>query len=139
MKKALAAVIALACAGVLLAKDQPAQQAPAAAKPAAAPAKPASAQAKAAEDQDDSGVFIDSAKYEPEEADPGAEVSYAAVGVPGGIPASYGQCRGVLNDGGRSLLVFESLDDGTISLVQVTFGKTGVGWKLAGRIPRSGE
>ncbi|MDA8244670.1 MAG: hypothetical protein M0025_11200 [Elusimicrobia bacterium] len=133
MKKALAAVLALACAGVLLAKDQPAQPAPAAAKAAAAPAK-------ATDDQEDSGVLIDSTKYDAEDSDAGAETqAYGATGVPGGIPTSYGQCRGVMNEGGRSLLVFESLDDGTISLVQVTFGKAGAGWKLAGRIPRSGE
>lgn len=133
MKKALAAVLALACAGALLAKDQPAQPAPAAAKAAAA-------QVKATDEQEDSGVLIDSTKYDAEDSDAGAETpAYSGTGVPGGIPTSYGQCRGVMNEGGRSLLVFESLDDGTISLVQVTFGKTGVGWKLAGRIPRSGE
>ncbi|MDA8131051.1 MAG: hypothetical protein M0011_06055 [Elusimicrobia bacterium] len=135
MKKALAAVLALACAGVLLAKDQPAQQAPAAAQ-----AKPAAAQTKAADEQEDSGVLIDSTKYDAEDSDVGTETpAYVGAGVPGGIPSSYGQCRGVMTEGGRSLLVFESLDDGAISLVQVTFGKTGVSWKLAGRIPRSGE
>jgi hypothetical protein len=59
--------------------------------------------------------------------------------VPGGIPASYGQCKGVMNDGGRTLLVFESADDGAISFVQVTLGKAGAAWKLVDRIYRSAE
>jgi hypothetical protein len=112
---------------------------PAAAAPAPAkktePAKPAP---KPVEDQEESMVMIDDK----------ADADYSRVSsadadeqpaVPGGIPASYGQCKGVMNDGGRTLLVFESADDGAISFVQVTLGKTGAAWKLTDRIYRSAE
>ena len=42
-----------------------------------------------------------------------------------------------MNDGGRTLLVLESPDDGTITFVQVIAGKAGVSWKLVDRVPRS--
>ena len=54
------------------------------------------------------------------------------------MPASYGQLKGTLSDGGRSLLVFES-DDGTISFVQIFTGKNAVSWKLVSRIYRSAD
>ena len=60
------------------------------------------------------------------------------IAVPGGIPASYGQLKGAINDSGRSLLTFES-DDGTISFVQIFVGKSAVSWKLISRIYRSAD
>lgn len=58
--------------------------------------------------------------------------------VPGGMPASYGQLKGALNDGGRSLLIFEN-EGGVISFVQIFAGKSAVTWKLVSRIFRSGD
>ena len=81
-------------------------------------------------DEDYSGRFADNesaAAAEPEER-----------AVPGGMPASYGQLKGTLNDGGRSLLVFEN-EDGTISFVQIFAGKNAVSWKLVSRIYRSAD
>ncbi len=99
------------------------------------------AAAKADSDADESVVMIDS-KADIEDtgrfsAASGREQDEPAVS--GGIPASYGQCKGVVNDGGRSLLVFESAEDGTISFVQVAAGKSKVAWKLVDRIPRSAD
>lgn len=128
---------------------RPAAQAKPAAQPAkaAAPApakkaaKPEAAAAKVEADGEESMVMIDS-KTEPEDtgrfaADygQGQEDADAA----GGIPSSYGQCKGVVNDGGRNLLVFESPDDGTLSFVQVTAGKGKFSWKLVDRIRRSAD
>ena len=59
--------------------------------------------------------------------------------VPGGLPSSYGQCKGVMNEGGRTILIFESLDDGAIYFVQVNVGKNSVSWKLVDRILRSAD
>jgi hypothetical protein len=108
-----------------------------------APAKKAVKQepVKPAEEPEESVVMIDS-KAEPEETGRFSAAGYAAdqdeaPAVPGGMPASYGQLKGVMNDGGRSLLVLESPDDGAITFVQVTAGKAGVSWKLVDRIPRS--
>lgn len=126
------------------ARPAPAKEA-AAAAPAAqsAPAKKAVKQepAKPAEEPEESVVMIDS-KAEPEETGRFSAAGYApdqdeAPAVPGGMPSSYGQLKGVMNDGGRSLLVLESPDDGAITFVQVTAGKAGVSWKLVDRIPRS--
>jgi hypothetical protein len=58
--------------------------------------------------------------------------------VPGGIPASYGQLKGTLNDGGRSLLVFEN-EDGVISLVQIFAKNNAAGWHLVSRVYRSAD
>ena len=113
-----------------------------AAAPAAAPAAKAKPDAKADQEGEESVVMIDS------KADIDETGRFSAAGgdqdeqqpaVPGGLPASYGQLKGVLNEGGRSLLVFESPDDGAITFVQVTVGRTGVAWKLVDRIPRSGD
>ncbi len=110
----------------------------------AAPAKRAPA-AKAArpqaEEPEEAMVMIDS-KTEPEETGRFAAAAFDqdadnAPAVPGGLPSSYGQLKGVMNDGGRTLLVLESPDDGAITFVQVTAGKTAVSWKLLDRIPRS--
>jgi hypothetical protein len=93
------------------------------------------------QDYGDSGVMID-AKSDSDDtgnysASPVDEQDEAA--APGGIPASYGQCKGVVNEAGRTLLVFESSDDGTITFVQVTAGRSSVSWKLVDRITRSAD
>lgn len=130
------------------AKPEPAKPAgkPAAAQPAAkaGPAAKAArpAQAKpAAEEPEEAMVMIDS-KSEPEETGRFSAAAFSqepddAPAVPGGLPSSYGQLKGVMNDGGRTLLVLESPDDGAITFVQVTAGKSSVSWKLLDRIPRS--
>jgi hypothetical protein len=136
------------------AADKTAAQAPAKAVPAAktapAPApvkkapRPDAAKAEAARqaeaDAEESVVMIDS-KADGDETGR-FSAAYAAAdqeepAVPGGLPSSYGQLKGVMNEAGRSLLVFESPDDGSITFVQATPGKSGVAWKLIGRIPRS--
>ncbi|OGS12868.1 MAG: hypothetical protein A2234_06625 [Elusimicrobia bacterium RIFOXYA2_FULL_58_8] len=81
-------------------------------------------------DPDDAGRFV------PQSEDSAGE---READVPGGMPASYGQCKGVLNEGGRSILVFESSEDGAIYFVQLTVGKSGVSWKLLSRISRSAD
>ncbi len=135
MKEIAIVVIVLAFAGVLLAKGPDAAQAPA----------PSSASAKVQDDSDEAGVMIDSkgdagdASGDQDYSAPnGAEVYAEPSGV-GGLPSSYGQCKGVVNEGGRSVLVLESPEDGALSFVQVTVGKSDVSWKLIGRIPRSSD
>lgn len=157
MKKTLAAVLLFACAGALLAQGPadkakpapaPAKQ-PAAAAPAAAPApgaqpapaaekKPAPAAkqpAKQAEEPEESIVMIDD-KAEPE----GKAAAPAEESAPdrNGIPESYGPCKGVATDAGRTILIFENPDSGEISFVHVVFGKTGVTWRLLDTIRRQG-
>jgi len=93
------------------------------------------------QDADESVVMIDS-KPDPDDAgrfsaSQSGEQDEAA--VPGGIPSSYGQCKGVATEEGRTMLVFESADDGTITFVQVTAGKNRVSWRLVDRIPRSAD
>jgi hypothetical protein len=155
MKKFLTAVLVLACAGALSAQAPADKKAPekkpaaaAPAKPSTAPvaapakpepAKPAPKAARPAEEPEESVVMIDD-KAEPAEGGRfAAEAAEPAEPVvPGGLPASYGQCKGVLNDAGRSILVFESPDDGEITFVQLTFGKAGVSWKRLDSIRRTG-
>ena len=122
------------------AQAKPAVQAPKPAAPAPAKKAPVPAAAKAEPEGEESVVMIDS-KAEIEDnsrftADNGQQEEAEGAG---GIPSSYGQCRGTLNDGGRSLLVFESAEDGTISLVQIVAGKGRVTWKLVDRIRRSND
>jgi hypothetical protein len=117
-----------------------------AAAPAAAPAatdnkppKTRAQPARQAEAEDEGTVLIDS-KGETEDAGryaPGSEQAQAD--VPGGIPSSYGQCKGVINDAGRSVLVFENSEDGAVVFVQIFFGKGGVSWKLVDKIGRSAD
>lgn len=157
MKTVLSLAFLLASAAALSAqapaeKARPAekkQAQPAAAQPAAAPAaaaapageaKPAKqpkASQKQSDPEDDGTVLIDSRG----DADDGARYEPASEAaqpeVPGGLPSSYGQCRGVINDAGRSVLVFENPEDGVISFVQVFFVKSGVSWKLVDRVGRS--
>lgn len=102
-------------------------------------------QAKAAaarqeQEAEESVVMIDSKGDGGETESPsayGAEQEERA--VPGGLPSSYGQCKGVIADAGRNILIFESPDDGAVSFVQVTVGKANVSWKLVDRIPRSAD
>ena len=81
-------------------------------------------------DEDSSGSFSDNDTAAPEERE--------APSARGGLPASYGQLKGTLNDGGRNLLVFEN-EDGVISFVQIFAGKNSVAWKLMSRIYRSAD
>lgn len=144
-------ILLLAVCGALVSAQVPAEKKPAAVvkkttvvETAAAPKAAKPAPAKPAEDAEESVVMIDSrADAEPEE---GGRYSTGAFGgeqeepaVPGGLPSSYGQCRGVLTEAGRSVLVFENPDDGAISLVQLVLGKGKASWKLLDRIPRSAD
>jgi len=81
-------------------------------------------------DEDSTGSFSDNESAAPEERE--------APSVRGGLPSSYGQLKGTLNDGGRNLLVFEN-EDGVISFVQIFAGKNAVTWKLVSRIYRSAD
>ena len=163
MNKSLIAVLLLVCGGALCAQVPADRTKAAAAKktgavtaaaPAAQPEQPAAQPKKAVkaelakaaapkpseQDAEESVVMIDS-KAEAE--DEGAAVSYNAEqderAVPGGLPSSFGQCKGVVNDAGRTVLIFESPDDGSVYFVQVTLGRANVSWKLIDRIPRSAD
>jgi len=104
----------------------------------AAPAKAAAAK-EADQDAEESVVMIDSKSDAEDNGSFNAGEDREDVAVPGGLPSSYGQCKGVMNEGGRTLLVFESPEDGAVSFVQVTVGKAGVSWKLVDRIARSAD
>jgi hypothetical protein len=101
------------------------------------PAQKKSAEAYQAEEE--GSVMID-AKAEEDvrsrasDNEPEAEEAKVA----GGIPVSYGQLKGTLNEGGKGFLVFEN-EDGVISLVQIITGKDTVSWKLVSKIPRSAD
>ena len=157
MKRSLIAVLLLVCAGALYAKEpsKKIKAEVAALQTAAAAAVKADAvqakkdakaeQVKAAaarqeQDAEESVVMIDS---KGEDTDSVQANDYRAEqeerAVPGGLPSSYGQCKGVMVDAGRNLLVFENLEDGTISFVQVIMGKGSVSWRLVSRIPRSAD
>jgi len=56
----------------------------------------------------------------------------------GVIPASYGQLKGTLADGGANILVFEN-EDGVISFVQVLVGKKSVTCRLIDKVLRSAD
>lgn len=130
MRKFLIAALAAACAGVFIAQA-PAQSG----KPA--PEKKAAAAPKPVEDQEESVVLIDS-RTEPEDVRTPSAYAEDRPSA-GGLPASYGQCRGVISEAGRSVLVFESPDDGSLAFVQVVLGKTGVTWKLLDRVYRNAD
>jgi hypothetical protein len=152
MNKTLIAALLLVCAGPLCAKEPSKKiKAEMAALTASATQQIAldavqarkAEQAKAAaakqeQDAEESVVMIDSKADEPE-----SPSAYGMEGedrmVPGGLPSSYGQCKGVISDAGRNIMIFESLDDGSLSFVQVTAGKANVSWKLIDRIPRSAD
>jgi len=114
---------------------KPGPAAPAAEKKAAKPA----ADKQADQDNEESVVMIDSKGDAEDNGSFSASEEREDRTVPGGLPTSYGQCKGTINEGGRSLLVLESAEDGTLSFVQVTIGKAGVTWKLVDRIPRSAD
>lgn len=159
MKHTFAVALLFACAVALAAqapaeKPKPApEKKPAAAAPAAAPApapapqpeqpaarKPAPAKAapKPAEEPEESMVMIDD-RAEPEGRQPGAAEGGERPAGALGLPNSYGQCKGTLTEGGRSILVFENPEDGELTFVQVTFGKTGVAWRFVDAIKRYGS
>lgn len=139
------AVVAVLAAGAFAVAQEPKPAAPdaaAAKQPEAAKKAKPPVKKQPQEEEEEGGVMIDS-RAEGEEAGRFAAQPDAAEAdrpeVPGGLPSSYGQCKGVINDGGRNLLVFESIDDGTIYFVQVVFGKNGATWKPAGSLPRSAD
>ncbi len=156
MNKTFIAALLLVCGGTLFAQE-PADKKAAAEKktvtaqapaPAAQPKKALKAElkpaaAKAEEQEPEESVVLIDSKGEPEGEDAALPAAYGAEQeerlVPGGLPSSYGQCKGVLSEAGRNLLIFESPDDGAISFVQVTVGKANVSWKLVDRIPRSAD
>jgi hypothetical protein len=115
---------------------QPAARVKKAAKSAAARPAP---DRQADQENEDSVVMIDSKSDAEDNGSFSAGEGREDRAVPGGIPSSFGQCKGTLTEGGRSLLVFESADDGALSFVQVIVGKAGVSWKLVDRIPRSAD
>ncbi len=159
MKQFAMAVIVAVCAGALYAQapadkknaapekkasaaaeKKDAKAAPANPVPAAKPApKPAARQAEEAEE---AMVMIDD---RPDAAEGGRPATGAfsaeqdEPAVPGGLPAAYGQLRGVLTDAGRQILVFENPDDGEITFVQLSFGRTGVSWRRLDSIRRYGS
>lgn len=156
MKNTFAAVLLFACAGALAAqapaeKPKPAPEKKTAAAPAAQPAapqpeqaapkKPAPAKAapKPVEEPEEAMVMIDT-KAEPEGRQPGAAEGGERPAGSLGLPNSYGQCKGTLTEGGRSILVFENPEDGELTFVQVLFPKTGgVAWRLVDSIKRYGS
>lgn len=54
----------------------------------------------------------------------------------GQIPFYYGSIKGVLNDGGKNILVFED-ENGVITFVQIYFGKNTVKWTVLARMKRN--
>ncbi len=110
------------------------QQKPAPAAKSESAAKPVKAE------EEDGAVMIDGPEYsappaqalreEPAEADQSRD--------PNALPASLGDVKGAFTDAGRNILVLQG-DDGAVNFVQVTFGRTGVSWKLAGSLYRSRE
>ena len=127
---------------LLAAAPAPQQEQPAAQPKKAVKAEPSkTAAAKPSEqDAEESVVMIDSRA---EAEDEGFSAAYGGDQeerpVPGGLPSTFGQCKGTLTDAGRSILVFENPDDGAVSFVQITVGKANVSWKLIDRIPRSAD
>lgn len=160
MKNILIAAVMAACAGTLFAqapaeKAKPAaEKKPAAAAPAAEPApaaqpapakkpaQPAAAKpaARPQEEPEEAMVMIDT-RTEPEDVRGGAAAAAGAgeTPAPKGLPSSFGQCKGVISEGGRNILVFENPDDGELTFVQVTFGKGGVSWRYVDALRRFGS
>ena len=96
---------------------------------------------KAAEqDSEEAGVLIDSKSDTESEAQSSAYVAEIGhqedAAFASSIPASYGPMKGVLNEQGRNILVFEN-EDGILSFVQISVGKNSVSWKLLARVGRS--
>ncbi len=141
MNKSLIAVTLLLYGVALWAQGPAANgKAAAAAQQAAPAAQPKKAVKAQDQDSEEAVVMIDSkADQDDEDAADNYGAEPRKPEVPGGLPVSYGQCKGVINEPGRSVLVFESPDDGEIYFVQVTVGKTKVSWKLIDSIRRSGS
>jgi hypothetical protein len=118
MKKIFIAAAAALCAGALFAQVS-------------------AEKGKAVEEPEESVVMIDSRTDAEDMRTTAANAEDRA--LPAGLPSSYGQCRGVITEGGRSVLVFESPEDGSMAFVQVTLGKANVSWKLLDRIYRSAD
>lgn len=103
-------------------------------------AKPEAAAQPARAEEEDGGVMIDG----PESSAPPAQAfreeaaEPAQSSDPNALPASLGDVKGAFTDAGRNILVLQG-DDGAVNFVQVTFGRTGVSWKLAGSLYRSRE
>lgn len=144
--RTIISVFVLSALALTLSAQAPAKKSDA--QPAAAKAQegrnPAAAQnsKKQAEAEADEGTVMIDSKADQEEtghfaAQPAAE--RADLDAPGGMPSSYGQCKGVISEGGRNVMVFENPEDGTIYFVQVNLGKSSVSWKLVDRILRSGD
>jgi hypothetical protein len=138
-KPAAAAPVKTAQAKAAPAKAAPAKAAPAAEKKAPAAAARPAADKQADQDNEESVVMIDSKGDAEDNGRFNSGEDKEERTVPGGIPSSYGQCKGTIVEGGRSLLVFESAEDGTLSFVQVVVGKASVTWKLVDRIGRSAD
>ena len=122
-------------------KEQPAARAPRKTKEEVKKAAAVSRARKEDDSYGESGVLIDS-RTEGADAERFDAPSAAEQGEPevsGGIPASYGQCKGIINEAGRTILVLESQEDGAVSFVQVTVKKNSVSWKLVDRIPRGAD
>ena len=117
--------------------------APAQAQKAAAPEAPKTVKkAPPVEEEEPGAVLIDPRSDEDRSGrftanNAGAEADTEEANAPNGIPASYGQLKGTLNDAGRSLLIFENAD-GEITFVQVFIGKSAVSWRTISNIRRGG-
>lgn len=120
------------------AEPAPAAVAAAPAKKPAARPEPAKPAAKPQEEPEESMVMIDT-RTDPEDVRGAASAPEGAgAAAPKVLPSVFGQFKGVLNDGGRNLLLFENPDSGDIFFVQVTFGKGGVSWRLLDSLKRYG-
>lgn len=157
MKNILILAVMSLSAGALFAQTPAEKPKPAAEKkpaaaaspaPAAAPAEPAKKPAaktepakpaaKPQEEPEEAMVMIDT-RTDPEDVRGAAAAPEGAeAAAPKGLPSAFGQCKGVISDGGRNLLLFENPDSGDIFFVQVTFGKGGVAWRLVDSLKRYG-
>ncbi|HAF96428.1 MAG: hypothetical protein A2X34_08170 [Elusimicrobia bacterium GWC2_51_8] len=144
MKKYLFLALTLFCAGGLIAQVA---QVPAAAGASKKSQSSTAAKKETAKTQDqdgeEGGVVIDS-KSEDSEVDTTPYSSKNSVdqsenaGFASYLPAAYGPLKGVLNEQGRNVLVFEN-EDGILSFVQASVGKNSVSLKLLARVARSQE
>jgi len=158
MKKYLFLALTLFCAGGLIAqvaqvpaaagaskKPQPWTAPAAAGRPVSQSSTAAKKEAAKTQEQDgeETGVMIDS-RSEDSEAETSPYSSKNSVdqaenaGFASSLPASYGPLKGVLNEQGRNVLVFEN-EDGILSFVQASVGKNSVSLKLLARVARSQE
>jgi len=123
MKKYLFLALTLLCAGGLIAQTKK--------------IKPPAPELNS----EDSGVVVDS-KSEDIDAETFSDFSDGKAeqqkdaDFDSSIPASYGQLKGVLNEPGRNVLVFEN-EDGVLSFVQASFGRNSLTCKLLARAGRS--